>query len=275
MNNNQCKTIFIASNHASHTQYAIDAMRHNKEVYLEKPISVSWSQFRDLLSAKKQYNSDLYAGYNRPFSQAVTTIDNHINGNMLPLTISCTVFGHKIPPNHWYRDPDEGTRICGNVGHWLDLAVHLMNNRGAIPELFLITVTYSSRDEFDDNIAISIFTSHKDLLTIVLTAREEPFEGIIEQINLQSGVLSASIFDFRKMILWDGAKKKVINYFPKDVGHKKAINQPWSSKKRSFKEIEVSTVLMLTITDMVRTRQERCEVRPLEILNTIVEQAAL
>lgn len=103
-----------------------------------------------------------------------------------------------MPADHWYRLPEEGTRVCGNIGHWIDLAVHLMKTRGRIPEKFIISISYSDVKDFDDNISITITTNLRDLINIILTARSEPLEGVNETINFQCGNLIAKIDDFRK-----------------------------------------------------------------------------
>ena len=85
----------------------------------------------------------------------------------------------------------------------------------------------------------------------MLSSRTEPFEGINETINIQCDDVIAKIDDFRKLTIWKNDyffKKK---YFPKDVGHRKSVNQPWGKFKRDWHEVELSTLLMLHIKDMV------------------------
>src|SRR5262245_51157937 len=121
--------VYIASNHSTHAGYAIDALRANKLVYVEKPIAVSNDQLSALLDARRQAPDHLFAGYNRPFSAAVRELKTYCAGAKGPLTLSCIIAGHMIPRDHWYRELAEGTRICGNLGHWLDLMVHIMSWR--------------------------------------------------------------------------------------------------------------------------------------------------
>lgn len=262
--NPECELIYIASNHFSHSLYAIKALNFGKTVYVEKPIAVNYQQFKDLLHAKETTNKGVYVGYNRPFSKAVSHLKEHLPFN-LPITLNCFVIGHKIEQDHWYRNPEEGTRVCGNMGHWIDLAVHLMVARKYIPEAFNITISYTNENERDDNVAVTITSDFQDLITIILSAREEPFEGINETINFQTGELIAKIDDFRKMQIWKGHIYKRFSYKPKDVGHSKAINQPFCEDKRDFEEIIISTILMLEITDMVKHGEKQRVVRPAEI----------
>ena len=101
------------------------------------------------------------------------------------------------------------------------------------------------------SIAISLTSERGDLVNIVLTARSEPFEGINETINFQQGDVIAKIDDFRSMTVWKGPSVRRFNYWPKDVGHNLAIIQPFSGIYRDWEEVEMSTLLMLFIADMV------------------------
>ncbi|QKF91994.1 Gfo/Idh/MocA family protein [Campylobacter sp. CCUG 57310] len=249
--------VYIASNHHSHTDYAIRAIKNNKIVYVEKPISVNQEQLKKLIKSIREYKPNIFAGYNRPFSSAIVDLKNSLETFILePMTISCFISGHFIQKDHWYRKPEEGTRVCGNVGHWIDLAIHIFSWR-LLPKKYNISIAYSNIDEFDDNIAISITTDLGDLLSIVLTARSEPFEGINETINFQYCKTIAKIDDFRSMTIWQNDMLIKKQYNPKDVGHKNAILQPFKKSKyhRDWKEVEVSTLLMLFVKDMVVNRQ--------------------
>jgi predicted dehydrogenase len=248
--------IYIASNHASHTDYAIDALAAGKRVYIEKPLAVTTDQAVRLFRAIRADRSRAFAGYNRPHAAAIRWLRQRCIDMRGPFTMTCTVLGHVLPPSHWYRVPAEGTRICGNVGHWIDLAIHMFGWED-LPAWIDVTVAYSDVVNRDDDIAIALSTPRGDLVTIVITARSEPFEGINESIVFQRGDLIAKIDDFRSMHWWIGLTKGRERYFPKDVGHVRAIMQPLSGEARNWAEVEVSTFLMLRITDMVRSGATR------------------
>ena len=52
--------VYIASNHASHTEYAIKALRHGVSVYVEKPLSVNWDQFSAFGAALMESRSNVF-----------------------------------------------------------------------------------------------------------------------------------------------------------------------------------------------------------------------
>jgi predicted dehydrogenase len=250
--------LFIVSNHASHTDYALEAMRLGvKIIHIEKPISTTYKQLVTLLAAKEKYGTTLYAGYNRPYSGAVRKIAERVTKGASDggFSLNCFVSGHLIPEDHWYRQPEEGTRICGNMGHWLDLAIHILSWR-QLPERFLVQVTYADVATPDDNIIINLSTELGDIISLTLTARSEPFEGINETINFQYQDIIAKIDDFRQLTIWENEQLDKYRYFPKDVGHRLAVTQVFRNpdENRAWDEVVVSTLLMLFITDIVRSR---------------------
>jgi predicted dehydrogenase len=225
-------------------------------VYIEKPIAVNLAQLASVLRAMRSSLGRVFAGYNRPFSAAVRELRHQLKIDPTAgLSLQCFVTGHKLGPHHWYRRPEEGTRVCGNIGHWLDLMVHVLAWRG-LPDRLQISIACADIAEPDDNVNISITSDRGDLFSVMLTSRCEPFEGINETINFQHGETICKIDDFRRMTIWQGQRLVRRRYWPKDVGHRLAILQPFpGGASRDWHEVEVSTLLMLHIAEMVRERQ--------------------
>ena len=145
-----------------------------------------------------------------------------------------------------------------------------MNTRGKIPNKFHVNIAYSNLNEIDDNISITMTTEYNDLISIIISSRAEPFEGINESIQFQSGKIFAKIDDFRKIDIWDDSNKSTFKFYPKDVGHYLAINQPFNDFKRDFSEIEISTILMLEIKDMVLKLEKERIILPNRIINNLI-----
>ena len=269
IDNPRCKYVYIASDHYTHSLYAIEALNKGKIVYLEKPLAVTKPQFQELLKTIENTRQPLYAGYNRPYSKAIQKLTTYLMNKYKPITLSCFVSGHKIEVDHWYRDPKEGTRVCGNIGHWLDLSMYLFNKRGYIPCCYEINIIQSDSAEPDDNLTISYKTDYHDLVTITLTSRSEPFEGINETINFQCDDIISKIDDFRNQQIWINNKFHKYKYSPKDVGHKRSILQPFMNDNRDWEEVVYSTCLMLKIKDMVLSQQDSCLYNILEDIKSL------
>jgi predicted dehydrogenase len=262
--------VYIASNHASHSDYAAAALRAGKTVYTEKPVAVSFDQLVSLDAAQRATDGTLFAGYNRPFSAAIRRLRQISGGQSGGMTLSCFVSGHQIAPTHWYRDPAEGTRICGNAGHWIDLFMHMCHWRAELPRHFQLRLASASPTEPDDNFALTITSDQSDIFSLLLSARSEPFEGINETVNFQQGPTIAKIDDFRRMEVWRGDSRKIFRYWPKDVGHRRAILQPFApAAERSWDEVVRSTILTLTVMEMVQGRQPERNIDLLSALAAI------
>lgn len=247
--------VYIASNHASHAEYAEQFISNGCDVFIEKPVAIDRSQLMSLSGKVKNSNCKIYAGYNRPHSAAINIIRGNFNHDFEPLTLSCFVVGHFIPPTHWYRDPSEGTRVVANLGHWIDLATHILSWREFLPEYLDIMVAYSNTETPSDNISISMVSPNHDLVNIVFTSRGEPFEGVNETICFQQGDLLIKIDDFRTTKLWKGSQYKKYRHWPKDNGHRACVLQPFKTGViRHWGEIEQSTSLMLHVEEMVKSK---------------------
>lgn len=249
------KIVYIASNHASHAEYAVSSILAGKITYVEKPVATTYLQLVMIAKALERQPVAIFAGYNRPFSQAILDLRSALKiKSSEGISLQCFISGHSLPPSHWYRKPEEGTRICGNVGHWLDLAVHIFYWR-KLPDKLKISLTIADESAPDDDLVIAFSSDLGDVVSIMITSRCEPFEGINETINFQHHNTIAKIDDFRTMNLWQGPKLVRKKYWPKDAGHRTAVLQPFiESPKRDWKEVEATSLLMLHITEMVRNR---------------------
>lgn len=243
--------VYIASNHSTHTYYALKFLEYGCKVYIEKPIALNYEQLETLSKYGNNIKSHIFAGYNRPYSKSFEIIRNTLN-QIDQITAAFFVTGHLLPENHWYRDPKEGSRIVANVGHWIDLIIHILYLKKNRPEFIDINITYSNEKTPSDNINISFVTNTKDLFIITFTSRGEPFEGVSEEINIQQSDNIIKVHDFRLTKVWKGSEFKKYHHWPKDNGHKDAVLEPFNNKlNREWDEINISTKLMLNIENMV------------------------
>ena len=253
--NTDVEYIYITSNHFSHAEYAIKALNAGKNVYVEKPISVNYEQLNELSNAISSSNKKIYAGYNRPFSKPLMELKKQIEKKSGPITLSCFISAHDIPSDHWYRNEKEGSRICGNIGHWIDLAVHILN-WGEMPDQLKISISPSNSKFSDQDLSITITSENEDLIVITFTSRCDPFEGVNESINFQNDNTICKIDDFRNISIWKNENLIKKSYWPKDVGHTEALLQPFREEnQRDFNEVIMSTLLMVHIAEMVKLKK--------------------
>ncbi|AQG80574.1 Gfo/Idh/MocA family protein [Spirosoma montaniterrae] len=251
------RVLYVLSNHASHTPYAVAGLDRGLTVYIEKPVAISWQQLVALSAAQRRSTGQLVAGYNRPYAPAIQTLRERVRAmpNTGSFVLTMHINGHAIATDHWYRHPAEGSRICGNLGHWIDLTLHVWHWR-SLPNWIDVRLTCARAAEPDDSLCLTLTTDHHDLATIVLTSQTEPFEGVCEYINVQYGNLIARIDDFRSLTCWQGPHRQTIRYQPKNLGHERTVLQPFRPNNREWREVELSSLLMLHVYDMLLTGAE-------------------
>ena len=79
LNNKSVGLIYIASNHASHAEYAINALNKGKHVYIEKPHVVTHEQLTRLVEAMSNSSGKVFLGFNRPGSRFGRIIKHYLD----------------------------------------------------------------------------------------------------------------------------------------------------------------------------------------------------
>lgn len=99
----EIKLVFIASNHASHAEYATDCIKAGKHVHIEKPHVVTRDQLDRLMAAMQERSeAKVYLGFNRPRSRLFRNLQEFLAQQSGPLMINWFIAGHEIPDDHWY-----------------------------------------------------------------------------------------------------------------------------------------------------------------------------
>ncbi len=210
--------VLIASDHASHTDYAIRAIEAGKMLHIEKPPAVSWEQFERLLEAIRTHRPPMiHVGYNRPFAPAFQVLHDRLQAYEGPTFISFIIKGHYLSRAHWYNWPNQGTRIAGNFVHWIDLGYRLTGCRRPL----WVDVTTASREAATnwDATVMNIGFDDGSLCTLSFSAAGDETFGIQEYTDVKRQGLSATIDNFSSMeMVVDGRRMR--RRFGRDKGHK-------------------------------------------------------
>ena len=240
--------LYIASDHASHLDYALAAERSFKSVYIEKPLITSLAK-RDLLRRfAVSANTNIFTGYNRPHARFFEEFCNSLNTQKF----SCIMIvnGHFLAQDHWYRDAKQGSRILGNCTHWIDLALRiLMKNDPALKEILI-----GVRLGIDDCVSIDLRTQIGNCITINFAAFKEPKNGVEEFIYWNSETSIGNIINFQNMTISDYSQHKRTRKISKDVGHEKAVLKAVTTNDNYKDMVGIhSALLAVDIEDAVRT----------------------
>lgn len=216
----QVKLVFIASNHASHAEYAVSCIQAGKHVHIEKPHVVNQGQLDRLLAAMQQYPlSKVFLGFNRPRSRLFGELQEVLAREPGSLMINWFIAGHEIPDNHWYFDEKEGGRVLGNLSHWTDLTLHLVTIEKAFPCTIIPATPAGAKSDF----VVSVIFADQSCVSITFSAKGPTFEGVREVLNIHKGNVLANLTDFQNLTceVIEKKTKKRLRY--RDHGHEANI----------------------------------------------------
>jgi predicted dehydrogenase len=214
------KIVFIASNHATHAEYAAACIEAGKHVHIEKPHVVSQEQLDRLVASMRNYpKSKVFLGFNRPRSHLFRKLQELLVKESGPLMINWFVAGHAIPDGHWYFDKKEGGRVLGNLSHWSDLMLHLVTLEKAFPCKIIPAAVTGAQSDF----VVAVIFADSSCAAITFSAKGDTFEGVREVLNLHKGDVIANITDFQTLIVNVREKKKKVRLLHRDHGHEANI----------------------------------------------------
>jgi len=115
-------TIAIATRHNSHARFTAQALRAGKNVFVEKPLALTYDELEQVRSAHSESGAHLMVGFNRRFAPQVQTMKRLLDSVTAPKSFVMVMNAGAIPADHWTQDPEVGGgRIIGEACHYIDL----------------------------------------------------------------------------------------------------------------------------------------------------------
>jgi predicted dehydrogenase len=219
----QIDLVYVATNHASHAEYAIRALERGKAVHIEKPHVVNESQLRELCRTMKRTGGKVRLGFNRPRSPLGRKIKEQLDAQTGTAMLNWFVAGAPLPRDHWYFDPEEGGRVLGNLCHWTDFTFQM-----APPEKrFPIVIQPTKFDRPDENIAVTYLFGDGSIGAITYSAKGQPFEGDKERFTAHRNECLIAMEDFHRLLVEVEDDRRVIAPFFRDHGHDANVRESY------------------------------------------------
>ena len=152
-------TLFIASRHDSHADYALRALHAGKHVFVEKPLAISHEQVDAIEKTVREWNGKPHphftVGFNRRYSKPFNDLREFFDGTQEPLVIMYRVNAGFMPLTKWMQDPTQGGRFVGEACHFIDCMAFLT---GALPVRVYAERVPSTNQatETNDNLTVSL-----------------------------------------------------------------------------------------------------------------------
>lgn len=205
----------IATYHSTHAEIAkaIYEANKNSSIFIEKPVVVGKEQLT-IVKELIHKGARIEAGFNRRYIDWVILVKDILQNSQEPKFISINIKEVKINSNHWYLWANQGTRITGNLCHWLDLIVYWLPY-----EITEITLLNSSINK--DSLALGISLSDGSLVNIMVSEDGNSLRGVQENYEIRFGDTTIIITDFLKMTILDKGRVITKVKIRRDKGHDK------------------------------------------------------
>jgi predicted dehydrogenase/threonine dehydrogenase-like Zn-dependent dehydrogenase len=249
-------TVFIATPHNIHSEQVIKALKANKNVYVEKPLSINEDQLKAVIETKSEFNKPLMVGFNRRFAPVSVAIKDEFKNINEPLVINIRVNAGFIPKDHWTQQPEVGAgRIIGEVCHFIDLMQFFTDAEPV--KVFAESISASnSKMTPEDNIAVVIKFSDGSVGNLTYLANGDTAMPK-ERIEVFGAGNIGVINDFREGIFFRGGKTVKLKSSGK--GHKEEINAFLNAVKDgkespiTFRSICLTTITSFKILNSIFT----------------------
>lgn len=216
----KCHTpvVVIATYHSTHVELAQLALKisPHAKVFVEKPPATTFEQLKRLIDLKNS-GAFIEIGYNRRFAPLLWEVKSLLSHRESPVRITCLVKEPDIPKSHWYYWPSQGTRVCGNLCHWVDIGTFLTQSSWKS----LIAIGNNSKNSKKDDMTIVINYSDESQLTIVATNSGNQLRGVQEHIDIRFDDTTAILNDFMSLTVFQGKMKKNVIKIIRDKGHQR------------------------------------------------------
>ena len=165
LNDEKIDTVFITTQHDSHSKFIIESLNSGKNVFVEKPLAITKPQLNSVINAyEKNKSNSLTIGFNRRFSPHMLAIKESLTIKEEPISISITINAGHIPKELWVHDMKRGGgRIIGEACHFLDLCVFLSGSEITKVCMNALGPDYSTNN---DVVTILLYLANGGIATI-------------------------------------------------------------------------------------------------------------
>lgn len=249
-------TVFVATRHNLHASNVIDAVKNNKNVFVEKPLCMNREELETIANLYREKNNlHLMVGYNRRFAPAVKSIMSTMDKDV-PKAINYRINAGNMPKDHWVQDKKiGGGRIIGEVCHFIDLVMFLSGSKIN----FINAVSMENNPYLMDTLTINMGFENGSIGSIAYFsngASSLPKEHI--EVFYANKVMT--IDDFKETKIY-GKDVKTNKSGKQDKGHAQEIKEFIEAVEKgnptpiSFEEIYDSTKATFDVIDSIKTKQ--------------------
>ena len=254
LNSKTNQTVFIATRHDSHAQYVLEGLKNNKNIFVEKPLTLKEEELSEIKKVYENSSARLMVGYNRRFAPLITKLMNEM-GASTQKAINYRINVGNIPSDHWTQDLEiGGGRVIGEACHFIDLCMFIAGSKPTYVSAFAT----DDPKNLVDTLTINLKFENGSIANIAYFANGSK-QLSKEHLEVFANGTTAIISDF-KMLKIFGNRKKVIKS-TQDKGHSQEVKQFLNSLDKDqaspipFEELYLSSLISFKVLESIRTGQ--------------------
>ena len=246
--------LLIATYHSTHFPIIEQALsiNSNTKILVEKPPVTTDDQLKSLIRLRENPGHFIEIGYNRRYSPFIKRAREILRECREPYTMTCIVKERRLPSSHWYYWPTQGTRIAGNLCHWIDLGVFFIQKKPSS----MVAIS-GSKKNLSDEVSCGIKFEDGSLLTLIASERGNQLRGVQEYIDIRCEDITITIDDFLLMRVLQNGKKRIFRRILRDKGHVRMYKDFLSRIDFNIgptypnRDLEISTTLYLSLSRLL------------------------
>jgi polar amino acid transport system substrate-binding protein len=245
-------TILIATRHNQHARMVIDALKNDKNVYVEKPLAISTEELRAIVHVYNETNKVLMIGYNRRFSPSIQYLKTQLKKN-IAYSIYYQVNAGYIPMDKWYQFPEQGGRIIGEVGHFVDTLQYLLDSDPV--EVFANNTTVASMPDQDNTFITIKFKNGSSCVIAYLADGDKKYPK--EKILITGDGSNIEFENFNNVVHYQNGKPIKKRFLMNNKGQQEEMNELIKAVKTGKNPLPFSSLVLSCYTTILAVESLR------------------
>jgi polar amino acid transport system substrate-binding protein len=230
----------------------IDALKNDKNVYVEKPLAISIEELRAIVHLYNETNKVLMIGYNRRFSPSLQYLKRQLKKNVA-YSIYYQVNAGYIPMDKWYQFPEQGGRIIGEAGHFIDTIQYLLDSDPV--EVFANTTSVASMPEQDDSFITIKFKNGSSCVIAYLADGDKKYPK--EKILITGDGSNIEFENFNNVVSYQNGKTIKKRFLVNNKGQQEEMNELIKAVKTSKNPVPFSSLVLSCYTTILAVQSIR------------------
>ena len=250
MEDPEINCVSIVTRNSLHAPLVIEALKHGKNVLVEKPLALNEEELEAVRAAWKEHGGLVMVGFNRRYSELGMKLRDFFKKRSQPMVALYRVNAESIPKDHWIYDNSEGgSRIITECCHFIDFLQFII---GSSPtEVYARKIEPEIKSpEDNENVSITISFEDGSIGTIIYTTHGDSSLSK-EHAEFFADGMAGVITDFKQLELVKGGKKeKIAKRMVTEKGHKNEFEKFLEMVKKGSSEYDFEANVLTTMVTL-------------------------